>query len=134
MLEIVGLRKTYGDLVALAGVELVVRPGEVVALLGPNGAGKTTLVSIVAGLRRPDAGTVRINGIDAVRHPQRTRPLIGLAPQELGVYPTLTVEENLRFFAELAGIPRARRSEVVEQVGRSVGLEEVMSSRVSLLS
>src|SRR5947199_7105083 len=102
MLEIVGLRKSYGDTLALAGVDLLVRPGQVVALLGPNGAGKTTLVSIVAGLRRADTGTVRINGIDATRHPQQTRGLIGLAPQDLGVYPTLTVEQNLRFSAELA--------------------------------
>src|SRR5258708_4731333 len=103
MLEIRGLEKSYGSTVALAGVDLDVDAGQVLGLLGPNGAGKTTLVSIVAGLRRADAGRVRVAGFDVAREPGRVRALLGLAPQELGVYPTLTVRQNLRFFGELAG-------------------------------
>src|SRR5689334_411842 len=104
ILEIRGLRKAYGTTPALAGVDLDVEAGEIVGLLGPNGAGKTTLVSIVAGLRRADAGTVRVAGIDALGHAHRVRPLLGLAPQETGVYPTLTTRQNLRFFGELTGL------------------------------
>src|SRR5690348_3120119 len=80
-LRIEGLRKSYGATVALAGVDLCVPPGTILGLLGPNGAGKTSLVSIVAGLRRPDAGRVEVCGIDAVRAPRRVRPLLGIAPQ-----------------------------------------------------
>ena len=84
------------------------RAGEILGLLGPNGAGKTSLVSIVAGLRRPDRGRVQVGGVDVVRSPQRARQLIGFAPQDTGVYPTLTVRDNLRFFGGLAGLRRRR--------------------------
>ena len=68
-LKAAGVRKTYSDVVALDGVDLQLAPGEIVGLLGPNGAGKTTLVSIVAGLRRPDAGSVSVCGIDVLARP-----------------------------------------------------------------
>src|SRR5438270_9747166 len=102
-LSIHELEKSYGDIVALRGVDLDVAPGEITGLLGPNGAGKTTLVSIVAGLRRPDAGVVRVLGIDAVAQPHKARQYLGLAPQDLGIYPSVTVAENLRYFGELVG-------------------------------
>src|SRR5690242_2139819 len=70
VLDVRGVEKSYGRTEALRGVDLAVAPGTVLALLGPNGAGKTSLVSIVAGLRRPDAGTVHVAGIDVVRSPQ----------------------------------------------------------------
>ena len=92
-LALEGVVKRYGERAALDGVDLESR-GRVLALLGPNGAGKSTLVSLAAGLSRPDAGTVRVAG----------RP--GVAPQEIGVYPQLTVHENLRAFAELYGVAR----------------------------
>ena len=111
MLHIEDLHKAYGATLALAGVDLEVPRGTILGLLGPNGAGKTSLVSIVAGLRRPDRGRVQVGGIDAVGSPQRVRQLIGLAPQDTGVYPTLTVRDNLRFFAGLAGL---RRSEAAD--------------------
>src|SRR5882672_2949891 len=75
-LAVEGLRKSYGTTRALAGVDLRVEAGTVLGLLGPNGAGKTSLVSIVAGLRRPDAGRVEVCGIDVVRTPQPARRLI----------------------------------------------------------
>ena len=103
-LEVVGLRKSYGATVALDGVDLEVAAGTVLALLGPNGAGKTTLVSIVAGLRRADAGTVRVKGIDIARDPRAARAHVGFAPQDTGVYPPLSVKHNLEFFAGLAGL------------------------------
>ena len=73
--------KRYGKVQALAGLDLVVNPGRVVALLGPNGAGKTTLVRAVATLLRPDAGTLHVDGIDALRKPAKVRQVIGLAGQ-----------------------------------------------------
>ena len=80
--------------------------GEVLGLLGPNGAGKTTLMHLLAGVLRPDAGTIRMDGLDDPSQP-RVRRAIGLAPQALAVYPQLTAEENLRFFGRLYGVRRA---------------------------
>ncbi len=133
-LTVRGLRKSYADAIALDGVDLDVAPGTILGLLGPNGAGKTTLVSIIAGLRRPDAGTVHVGDIDVVRSPQRAQTVIGLAPQDTGVYLTLTVRENLRFFAGLAGLRRAARRESVESVASALGLEALLDRRALSLS
>jgi len=105
-LEVAGVAKSYGSKPALRGVDLRVRPGQVVSLLGPNGAGKTTLLSIIAGVLQADAGTVRVNGFDVGRHPQRAQRSLGFAPQSTGLYEPLTVKENLRFFGQLAGLDR----------------------------
>jgi ABC-2 type transport system ATP-binding protein len=134
MLDARELRKSYGGTLALDGVTLSVAAGEVVGLLGPNGAGKTTLVSIVAGIRRPDAGTIEVGGIDVVRHPQRAQRLIGFAPQETGVYPTLTVRDNLRFFAGLAGLRGRDLQNEIEAVAHALGLDALLDRRGSQLS
>src|SRR6185436_13410401 len=115
-LRIEGLRKSYGATVALAGIDLRVEPGTILGLLGPNGAGKTSLVSIVAGLRKPDAGRVEVCGIDTARAPRDARCLLGLAPQDTGVYVTLRVRENLRYFAGLAGLRRAEATARIDEV------------------
>jgi ABC-2 type transport system ATP-binding protein len=134
MLEIRGLEKSYGTRRILRGVDLEISAGQVVALLGPNGAGKTTLVSIVAGLREPDRGVVKVGGIDALRHPGRARSLIGLAPQDLGVYPTLTARDNLAFFARLAGVDRRRVGVRIEEVAEALQLHDLLDRRAGLLS
>ena len=102
-LEVDSLTKRYGDRCALDDVSLNVTAGEVCGLLGPNGAGKTTLVSIVAGLRKADSGCVRVAGLDVATGGRAARSQVGLAAQETGVYPTVTVRENLVLFADLAG-------------------------------
>ena len=134
MLHIEDLHKAYGATQALAGVDLEVPRGTILGLLGPNGAGKTSLVSIVAGLRRPDRGRVRVAGVDAVGSPQRVRQLVGLAPQDTGVYPTLTVRANLRFFAGLAGMRRSEARTRADEVGAALGLEELFDRRGAQLS
>jgi ABC-type multidrug transport system ATPase subunit len=134
MLEIRGLRKAYGDLEVLRGVDLDVGPGEVVGLLGPNGAGKTTMVSIVAGLREADGGEVAVDGVDALRRSELVRPMIGLAPQDLGIWPVLSVERNLRYMGELAGVrgrPLRRR---IDEVSGALELTELLPRRASELS
>jgi ABC-2 type transport system ATP-binding protein len=134
VLEVRGLHKSYRHMVALAGVDLDVAAGEIVGLLGPNGAGKTTLVSIVAGLHHPDAGSVRIGGIDALAHPRAARRLLGVAPQDTGVYPTLTCRDNLRFFAELAGLRRRALHAAIDSVAAALGLTELLDRRAQNLS
>jgi ABC-2 type transport system ATP-binding protein len=134
MLHVTDLRKRYGNRVALDGVDLAVAPGEVLGLLGPNGAGKTTLVSIVAGLRKPDAGEVRVGEWDALRHPRQAHAHIGLAPQELGIYPPATVRENLRFFGGLAGLSARQLRTRVEEVAAAMGLGRILDQRAQTLS
>src|SRR5690242_19951335 len=120
IVEARGLTKRFGKVEALAGLDLVIEPGQVVALLGPNGAGKTTLVRTLATLLRPDSGTVLIDGRDAVREAARVRALIGLAGQHAAVENAMTGRENLEMVATLYGLDRrqarARAAQVIEQL------------------
>ncbi len=99
VVEIRGVAKRFGGFTALDGVDLDIQRGEIFALLGPNGAGKTTLISIVAGLLRASAGTVRVLGRDVVQDYRATRRAVGLVPQEINFDPFFTVEETLRIQA-----------------------------------
>lgn len=108
MLIAEGLVKRYGPRRALDGFDLTVAAGEIVGLIGHNGAGKTTFVEVVTGLVRPDAGRVRVEG----RSGRAARRLIGVAPQELALYNGVSVRDNLRLFAGLAGLRRRRDAEI----------------------
>lgn len=99
-----GLRKVFGDLVAVEGLDLEVRTGEVFGLLGPNGSGKTTTIRMLCGLLPPTAGEVTVVGIDAVRDPEGVRRRIGYMSQKFGLYDDMTVRENYRFYAGLYGL------------------------------
>ena len=107
-----GVVHAYGGKPALRGVDLALRPGEIYALLGPNGAGKTTLIRAICGRIRPDGGTVLLQGRDPARVPA-TRAGLGLVPQEIALYPNLTVAENIETFAALADVPRAGMASAV---------------------
>ena len=112
MLEIRGLRKTYpGGVEALKGVSLEVSPG-VFGLLGPNGAGKTTLMKILATLLEPDSGGVALGGVDFIGQKMAARRMLGYLPQDFGLYPSLTAEQTLDYFARLKGVtdPKERRA------------------------
>jgi ABC-2 type transport system ATP-binding protein len=134
VLSVDGVRKSYGDVVALDGVSLEVDAGEVVCLLGANGAGKTTLISLVAGLQRPDAGTVRVGGIDVAHDPNAARRLMGVAPQNTGVYEVLTVRQNLVFFGELCGLRGRVLAERVDVLAGALMLRPLLARTAALLS
>jgi ABC-2 type transport system ATP-binding protein len=134
LLEVVDVVKTYNGAPALKGVAVGLEAGEILGLLGPNGAGKTTLVSIIAGLRTPDSGSVRIAENDVLRNPTRARRLIALAPQELGIYPTITVRENLVYFGELSGLSRRALSERIDDVAELMHLTHLLAKRAHALS
>lgn len=104
-IEIRGLVKRFGVTAAVAGLDLAVPRGTLFGLIGPDGAGKTTTLRIVCGLLRPDAGSVRVAGIDVAENPRALKHLLGYMPQRFSLYPDLTVGENLRFFGELFGVP-----------------------------
>jgi len=134
MLAAEGLVKRYGERRALDGFHLAVRPGEITGLIGHNGAGKTTFVEVVTGLVRPEGGRVTVCGIDARARPRAARALLGVAPQELALYPTATVREHLRLFAGLAGLRRAAAARAVEEVAEELMLGDVLDRRCSVLS
>jgi ABC-2 type transport system ATP-binding protein len=119
---------------ALRGLSLRVAPGEILGLLGPNGAGKTTAISILCALLRPDRGAVTIAGIDVLRQPRRVRPLIGLVPQEIALYPTLSARENLQFFGRMYGLAGRALRERVAAALALVGLEEPADRPVATFS
>ncbi|MEE9553716.1 MAG: ABC transporter ATP-binding protein [candidate division Zixibacteria bacterium] len=114
-IEVVGLEKKFGDLEALRGVDLSVKSGIIHAVVGPDGAGKTTLLRILAGIMSPTGGKVKVLGRDVASAPESIKGKIGYLSQRFSLNPSLTVEENIDFFASLYGvsnsdkIPRARR-------------------------
>ncbi|MCB9646517.1 MAG: ABC transporter ATP-binding protein [Deltaproteobacteria bacterium] len=120
---------------ALAGVDLAVAPGELVALLGPNGAGKTTLLKILAGLVSADAGEARVHGADVARDPELGRARVGyVLTDERSFFWRLTVRDNLRFFAGLEGLFGAEAAARVEYTARLLGLGELLDRRFNALS
>jgi ABC-2 type transport system ATP-binding protein len=134
MLEAQELVKRYGTCRALDGFDLSVEPGEITGLIGHNGAGKTTFVEVVTGLTRPDAGRVSVGGVDVRRDPRQARRLIGVAPQELALYVSATVRDNLRLFGALAGLRRRALGRAIDQVAEELQLTRVLGQRAGLLS
>ncbi|MFK5633395.1 MULTISPECIES: ABC transporter ATP-binding protein [unclassified Ornithinimicrobium] len=124
VLQVDGLVRAYGDVRAVDGVSLQVDRGETFGLLGPNGAGKTTTILMIAGLLRPDAGTVQVAGVDTATDPIRAKSHLGLVPQELAIYPELSARDNLRFFGRLQGLHGTQLKTRMEEVLELVGLED----------
>lgn len=114
ILTVSGAVHAYGAKPVLRGVDLILRPGEIYALLGHNGAGKTTLIRAICGRIRPDGGRVLLNGRDPARV-AAARAGLGLVPQDVALYPNLTVAENIETFAALAGTPRKAMAAAVRR-------------------
>jgi len=129
-----GLVKAFGDLRAVDGVDLIVRPGEIFGVLGPNGAGKTTMLQMLATLLPIDGGRAEVFGVDVAREPHRIRQLVGVTGQYASVDENLTATENLRLFGRLQGLTRSdARSTAVELLG-SFGLQEAADKPISAFS
>ena len=131
-IEIRGLDKAFGRTRVLRKLDLDVRWGEVLTVLGPNGSGKTTLVKVLATLTRPDAGAVRVAGLDATRAGQVVRRNIGVVTHDSLLYDDLTVSENLRFFAHMFGLDRTE--ERIEAAAERMGVSPRLQQRAGTLS
>ena len=134
VVETRGLVKRYGDHLAVAGMDLVVGPGEIYGLVGPNGAGKTTTMKILATLLAPTAGEAYVTGIPVDADPLEVRRRIGYMPDFYGVYDDLRVWEYLDFFGRCYGVPANRRGPMINELLEIVGLGDKRTSYVETLS
>jgi ABC-2 type transport system ATP-binding protein len=134
VLETEGLSRRFGDTLAVDGLNLRVREGEIYGFLGPNGAGKTTSIRMMAGLLRPTAGVVRVQGREVSVRDAGARRLLGVCPQENVAYPELTARENLRYAASLFAVPRAERNARADELLAALGLAEKADQRAGALS
>ena len=126
--------RRFGSIRALSGASLVVASGEITGLVGHNGAGKSTLVDVIAGLLRPDRGSIRVDNQDTLAHPAAAHSRIGLAPQQIGLYRRATVRQNLRFFAELKGLDSRASRSAIEEVADELQLSSFLDQPVVDLS
>ena len=122
--RLVGVRKTYGDVVAVDHVDLEIEPGEFFTLLGPSGSGKTTTLRLIAGFERPDAGRVELSGVDVTNRAPYERE-VNTVFQDYALFPHMTVAENVGYGLRVKRVPRAERKRRVEEILRVVRLPDV---------
>jgi putative spermidine/putrescine transport system ATP-binding protein len=108
--RVIGVRKSYGDVLAVAGVDLVIRPGEFFTMLGPSGSGKTTLLRLIAGFERPDAGRIELGGRDVTGVPPYARD-VNTVFQDYALFPHMTVSQNIEYGLRVRRVPKAERRE-----------------------
>jgi heme exporter protein A len=131
-LNVRSVSKTFVTRPVLRGIDLVVPAGEAVCLCGINGAGKSTLLRVIAGLLRPDSGSIAIRGREVHREPQKSRRQLGMISHASMAYPELTVSENLAFAARLYGV--SNRTERIEELLTGTGLTSYRHDRAGILS
>ncbi|MGB4593199.1 MAG: ABC transporter ATP-binding protein [Coriobacteriia bacterium] len=134
ILTVQGLTKRYGQLEAVSGIDFSLRAGEVFALIGPNGAGKTTTLRIVATILSPTAGSVTIDGVDAVSDPAAVRERISYLPEEAGAYRHMTGRDYLKFMAEISFAEKDRQDKAVATAAEVTGLGDRLKDKVGSYS
>lgn len=133
-IQLNNLTKRYDDKLALDNVSIQVEQGEIFGLLGPNGAGKTTLIHILCGLIPMDNGEVSIGGVSIKDHPERIKAQIGYVPQEIVLFDTLSVHDNMDYFGRLYGLRGAHLREKIDQALEVAGLTDRKAQKVKKLS
>lgn len=134
IVQVSDLVKRFGDLTAVDGVSFDVREGEVFGLLGPNGAGKTTTISIISCLLEADGGSVVVDGHEVAGNPTAAKRSLGVVPQEIALYPTLTAAENLAFWGKMYGLAGAELKDAVARALDVAGLADRAKERVEKYS
>jgi len=130
MIEVQGLAKSFGAVRAVQGVSFSARDGEITGLLGPNGAGKTTTLRMLYTLMRPDAGSIHVDGVDALAEPLAVRRSLGVLPDARGIYKRLTARENIDYFAALQGMALAEARVRADALIAALGMGELAERRV----
>ena len=128
------LSKSYDDVVAVDGINLDVRSGQVFGFLGPNGAGKSTTIKLLTTLIQPTSGSITILGTDAIKHPLKVRNRIGVVLQQPSYEPTLTVEKSLEKYGMMWNVDRKQRRDKVEELIESFDLQEIRKKKNEDLS
>ncbi len=134
LLQLDSFSKSYGAVRAVRGVTFSVDPGELYGLIGPDGAGKTTTMRCIVTLLRPGAGVIRVRGMDSVREIARVRRIVGYMPQRFSLYPDLSIDQNLNFFAELHGVEEkeiGKRKERLYRFSRLEPFKERLAGKLS---
>ncbi len=134
VIKTVALRKEYKDVAAVSGLDLSVNEGELFSLLGVNGAGKTTTIKMLTCLTKPTSGDAFVMGRSVVKEPEKVKPFIDVSMQETAVARNLTVEENIRFYAELNGMSKEKTEEIKAGLYKAFELDRVKDKRASKLS
>jgi len=129
-----GLRKRFAGMAAVDGLSFTVNRGEIFGLVGPDGAGKTTTMRMLAGVMQPDGGGIFVDGVDVVRDPEGGKARLSYMPQRFGLYEELTVDENIRFYADVFEVPDALREERAGRLLAASGMSAFRRRRAGQLS
>jgi len=132
--RVAALSKRFGTLAAVDRLDLAIRPAEVFGLVGPDGAGKTTTIRMLAGVMPADDGRIEVDGVDVLADPEAVRHRVSYMPQRFGLYEDLTVDENIRFFADLFSVPKQQREERAARLLAASGMEAFRRRRAGQLS
>jgi len=134
IVTVTDLVKRFGDHAAVDGVSFDIREGEIFGLLGPNGAGKTTTISMISCLLAPSSGTVIVDGASVTAEPRKVKCALGVVPQEIALYPTLTALENLMFWGRMYGLGGKLLEERVVEALETAGLADRAKERIETYS
>jgi sodium transport system ATP-binding protein len=129
MIQVQGLKKSFGKVTALKSVSFRAEDGQVTGLLGPNGAGKTTTLRVLYTILKPDAGTAAVDGLDVTRKALEVQRRIGALPDSKGLYPRLTARENVRYFGELQGLSGAALEQRIETLAEMLEMQPILDRR-----
>jgi ABC-2 type transport system ATP-binding protein len=134
MLQVIDVKKRYGKNQVVKGVSFSVNKGESFGLLGPNGAGKSTTISMICGLLTVDEGDVQVHGTSVKKDPMTAKKKIGIVPQDIALYPTMTAKENLVFWGKMYGLKSSEAKNKANQILMDVGLAERAGDKVETFS
>src|SRR3990172_4230570 len=133
-IEVTGLTRRFGALVAVDGLSFHISAGEIFGLVGPDGAGKTTTLRMLAGVLPPDSGAAHVAGYDVVRDPEGAKNHLSYMPQRFGLYEDLTVDENIRFYADVFAVKKKAREERAVRLLQAAGMSEFRDRLAGKLS
>ena len=134
MIEIKQLKKYYGEVKAVNGINFTIEKGEVLGLLGPNGAGKSTAIRMLCCYSKPTAGSIDVQGINVLDNPEAVKQMIGYLPESAPLYGDMVVYDYLRYIANIRKIPRSKQHSRIVEMGNKCAIKEVMHKNISELS